>query len=238
MLPSGRTSYLFAPVLFVGLAALPAGPTAAQEDKVPSPTGRIVYRVSSAMMNGTQTLAWADNGKKVRQDTDSQVNPGLTPGAPAAPGGARPQGMAFKSWVIVDGGFAYISNPMMGPAVRRMDLKKVPGQRTGPGGVPNITVGKDLGKLIGKATIAGKPCNIHELKNREGKVAGKVWVWKNLPMKLEVQSGQGAIMLEATQVEVPAKVDAAIFKLPKGVQVQDFDPTKMPAGGMARPKLN
>ncbi|MBM3460245.1 MAG: hypothetical protein FJX77_17130, partial [Armatimonadetes bacterium] len=201
---------------------------------MPTPSGRIVYKLSSTVMNGTQTLAWMDGGKRVRQDTDSKLSqpPGGASGRPPMPAG----GMSLKSWTIVDGGFAYMSFPMLGPEIRKMDLKKAAGRRTGPGGVPAVTIGKEqVGKSLGKGKIAGRDCTIMEMKSQTGQVAGKVWIWQNLPLKLELITPVTTMTLEATRVETPARLDAGTFKLPAGVKVVDFDPSQLRQGGGMAP---
>jgi hypothetical protein len=114
---------------------------------------------------------------------------------------------------------------MMGKQVLRMKMPK-DGGGAGPTGVP--IGGTKAGKVIGKATILGKPCEIRQIDT------AKVWMWKGLALKMENQGGQGMPMsMTATKLEMPFKASPALFKVPAGYTVTD----KMPAmgGGGAPP---
>jgi hypothetical protein len=88
------------------------------------------------------------------------------------------------------------------------------------------------GKVVGKETLLGKPCEIRSVGagGQEGKV--KVWLWKSLPLKL-VASGQqgGGLTMIATKVESPVSLPSSLFRLPSGYQVKDFQPTTGMPGG-------
>src|SRR5687768_13505451 len=82
----------------LAIHAAPGRSAPAAVSKLPAPTGRVTYKLTSSMMSGTMTLAWSDNGKKFRQDSSFQ-RPAGAMGAGAPPSSA--QG-AMKMWVIGD----------------------------------------------------------------------------------------------------------------------------------------
>ncbi|MGV3721319.1 MAG: hypothetical protein ACO1SX_10465 [Actinomycetota bacterium] len=180
---------------------------------MPSVTGRITYSFNVAPLTGSSIVTWADGGKKFRQDMKMS---GTAPGAPA---GASLTNV--EMWMIGDGTHLYSHQPMMGKQVLRTKIPK--GAATpGPAGLP--LGAKPTGKLIGKATILGKPCEIRQVET------AKVWLWKGLALKMENQGGQGmAMTMTATKLQMPYKSSPGLFKVPTGYTVTD----KMPAmGGM------
>jgi hypothetical protein len=209
-----RSSWLTA-ALLVGV--LHSGGAEGQTPRTPHATGRLTYRVSGGAISAEQVLAWTENGKKIRQET----RPNLPAGA--AKSGGKAAGLPLTSWMIVDGDTMYMSNPMLGPEVKRM---KVPKDGPGAGG-PQISVAKNWGKVTGKGKIAGKDCEIRE------KDGNRFWVWQSLPLKMEMNNVQAGmnLVLEATKVELDVKVDPARFKVPAGVKVTDFDPHSLGIGG-------
>jgi outer membrane lipoprotein-sorting protein len=198
------------------LAAATLAPAAAQAPGMKFPTGRISYKLTNSLMNGTSTFAWVESGKKFRQDMKAKMtNQGKT--------------MDVSTWVIYDGKNIYTHNPMMGQTVQRMKVTPEMAKSMANGGIPMASAPKSLGKVLGKGTVAGKPCNVHALGD---KGAGKIWVWENVPLKMEVTLGQaGAMKMEATKVETGVSLPATYFKVPKGMNVTDFQrPAPMPRG--------
>lgn len=208
-----RAPLAAAAVLVAGVCA---ASQAAPANKFAFPTGRIVYKLTNPMMNGTSTLTWAEYGKKIRQEMSAKAN-------------INGKSMDLKTWVISDGQNLYSHNPMQGNVVNRTKL--TPAMLQQAGGGPMVAAPKNLGKPIGKATVAGKPCAIHALPQVKG---AKMWVWQNLPLKMEMSGPQGPGMkMEATKVETGIPVAATTFKVPAGMQVKDFQMPKAPAGGPA-----
>jgi hypothetical protein len=179
---------------------------------MPSVTGRITYSFNVTPLAGASIVTWADGGKKFRQDMK------MSGTAPGAPTGASLTNV--EMWMIGDGTHLYSHQPMMGKQVLRTKIPK--GGATGPAGLP--LGGKSTGKLIGKATILGKPCEIRQVNT------AKIWMWKGLALKMENQGGQGmAMTMTATKLEMPYRSSPTLFKVPAGFTVTD----KMPAmGGM------
>ena len=196
----------FAAASIPGQAAPPKG-------GFPHATGRIAYKLSNKMMSGTSTLTWVDHGKKLRQEMTAKAN-------------ANGKTINLNNWVISDGKNLYMYNPMLGKKVNR--IKMTPEMQKGAGpGMPMIAAPKNLGKALGKATVAGKPCNIHAMPQMPN---AKIYVWQNLPLKMEFSGAQGGMNMEATKVETGIKPAATLFKVPAGYTVEDF---KLP--GAIRP---
>lgn len=186
---------------------------------MPSATGRVTYSFNVTPLSGTSLVTWTDGGKKFRQDMKMS---GTAPGAPA---GASLTNV--EMWMIGDGTHIYSHQAMMGKQVLRTKLPKG-GAGAGPTGLP--LGGKTAGKLIGKATILGRPCEIRQVET------AKIWMWKGLALKMENQGGQGmAMSMTATRLEMPYKASPTLFKVPAGYTVTD----KMPAmgGGGAAPPV-
>lgn len=196
-----------------GLCAVTSLPgQAAPAGRFPHATGRIVYKLSNKMMNGTSTLTWADHGKKIRQEMKAKAN-------------ANGRPMDLNNWVISDGKNMYMHNPFLGQKVNRMKL--TPEMLNSQGaGMPMMAAPKGLGKPVGKATVAGKPCTIHTMPQAGN---AKIWVWQNLPLKMEATNPQaGGMSMVATKVETGIPVPPRTFQVPAGMQVQDFQMPKAP----------
>lgn len=206
------TRYLLPLIAAVGLtAAVGAVPEAlAAPQKLPSPTGKITYTLTTPFGTGKQTLTWADGGKRMRQDSSMAA-------------GKQP----VTSWVITDGSYVY-SFTSFGP--KQVSRMKLPPNVAGSGnaGLTMIGSASNMGKVVGKGTVAGKPCEIREVDSPVGGMKGmKVWMWQNLPLKMEMPSQQGVgISMVATKVEANAKVAASTFKLPAGLPVKDVQTPK------------
>jgi hypothetical protein len=202
----------FAPGLLSALTLLGiALPVRAADPAFKYPSGRVHYKLTGPMMNGTTILTWTDRGKKFRQDMS-----GVAAQGPQA-------GTQFQTWSISDGKFVYTQRPGT-PTVLRMKLPKE-GQAMLASATPFAPGGKDKGKLIGKARILGKQCEIRQLDR-----GAKLWVWDGLPLRMEMTGGANMTMA-ATKIEVPARVDPGKFKVPSGYKIEDF---KFPAGAPGR----
>jgi hypothetical protein len=148
----------------------------------------------------------------------------------------------------------YTLMPQMGASggkrVMRMKLSPEQSRRMMLGALNSLGAQTGGGKLVGKATVLGKPCEIREstLNNRSMKARTRLWMWQSLPLRVEstmqvsgMPAGGGARRAAnahhqnhsvATKIDTSAKPSAAAFKVPAGYQVQD---TKIPAA-MGRPR--
>lgn len=205
------SAYALAALVVIGTAVSATAVRAADPQKFQSASGRVTYKLSSRVMNGTNTMMWTDFGKRFRQDTSAKVT-------------AQGRTMDMTSWVISDGKNVYMHGPMQGQTV--MKMKVDPKQIAARGGLNMMSAPKNLGKALGKATIAGKQCEIREMPKGAN---GKIWIWQNLPLKMELTDASGVGMtMEATKVETPVNLPANLFQVPAGMKVQDF---QMPARG-------
>jgi hypothetical protein len=92
------------------------------------------------------------------------------------------------------------------------------------------------GKLVGKATFLGKPCEIRVIGPSNPGGGIKMWVWKGLPLRTEAALSQsGKLTTEAFQIETTPKLSVALFRVPAGYQVKDFQPPPGRPGAPARP---
>lgn len=224
--PALCKSQSFTAAVILGAAAILTGvgrpAEAAPARQMPTATGRVTYQISGPM-KGSMVLSWSENGKKFRQETKmTGVPPPATPGAPkAAP-------MSMDTWMLSDGKAMYALMPMGGKKVMRLE-----GKTSGPAGAP-MGLGQMLGdlggpsggKVVGKATLLGRSCEIRATDK------GKVWLWKGLPLRMEIQVNpkMPKLTMVATKVESAPKLPAILFKVPAGYQIQE-----MPAGGPRMP---
>ncbi|MBU0476169.1 MAG: hypothetical protein KKF62_18640 [Bacteroidetes bacterium] len=169
-------------------------------------SGKVVYQSSGAMV-GTETMYFDNYGMLevkntkvameimgIKQETDSKV--------------------------IMDGNWVYsidnitkaankMENPLFAMFPKGTDIEKV-------GEEMMINLG---GKKIGTETIIGKSCDIWEVEQ----MMSKIWIWKSIPIKTEVNMMGMNITQIATSVEVDIKVSPDEFKLPEGVNIQDME---------------
>jgi outer membrane lipoprotein-sorting protein len=195
--------------LLGGLAA-PHRVSAAAAPAFAFPTGRLTYKISSPTMTGTTLVSWIEGGRKFRQDMTGSIT-------------AEKRRTKITGWTISDGVHMYSHSSQLGKKVMRM---KVPDQaKRLSGGLPLIAVAKNTGKLVGRGTVLGKPCEIREIGR------GKLWVWNGLPLKAEMDVGQGRKMTTtATRVETSVKLSPSLFKVPPGYKVEDYRPPQQPGG--------
>jgi len=191
------------------LAAKGKTPASAAPPAMPSPSGRVSYRMKVMSLTGTLDVVWSEGGKKSRSDMRMS---GTLPGAPSGTTAST----TMDAWGISDGAYIYSHQPMWGKTVYRM---KMPKDSRGAAGTPGSVPAKELksAKLVGKATILGKPCEIREVQG------SKVWMWKGLVLKTESTGGM-APNLTATKLEMPYRAASSLFKVPAGYKVTDQMP--------------
>jgi hypothetical protein len=210
MLKIPTRGVLVGAVLALTAAVLPA---AAQFQSLKYPTGRVTYKITGSMFNGTQTVTWIESGKRTRTEATMQAGQG-------------DQKMTMNTWSISDGTYVYTFSPMMGgKKLLRMKLPKGNGSGV-TSNQPLIAMGSKAGKVVGKGDVLGKPCEIREVG------PAKVWIWDGLNLKTETKQGPvGNMTVVATKIETGVKASPDKFKVPKGYEVQDFDPSQFRGGG-------
>ncbi len=168
-------------------------------------SGKVVYQ-SSGTMSGTETMYFDNYGMLevkdtkatlemmgIKQVTDTKV-------------------IMNDKWIYTidnnSGDANKMENPLYSMFPEGTDLEKV-------GEEMMINMG---GKKIGTETLLGKDCDIWEIK----KLMSKVWVWKSIPIKSEVNMMGMNITQIATSVEVDISVSPDKFKIPEGVEFKDM----------------
>lgn len=218
-------SWAAAGAAVIGTAGPCSSPAGAQAKtglpKFSIATGRIAYRMTGGTMKGTSLLAWADGGKKIRWEQNIS-GAALGASASTAKGGAAP---TISQWTVSDGKYLYLHLPLQGKVVTRIKLTPDTLRQASAGmQIPGLN--GDKGKAVGKGTVLGKPCEIRESGGY------KLWLWKGLPLKIQM-AGQGMdLSVVATKVEAPAKLSAATFKVPAGYKIVD---QKVPSRGRQVP---
>lgn len=197
----------------VGVAGAAAPPNYPQ-------TGRITYKMSVSALTGTNVISWINGGKQYRQEISLS---GSVPG----------QGSAVTSldtWMINDGKNFYVHQPLMGMKVAKVKMPKPGAKKAGAPGAPGAALlgaATSGGKVVGKETILGKPCEIRQAGQ------AKIWSWHGLALKFEM-TGAGqvpAMTMVATKLETALKLSPDLFKLPAGYEVTDNPLEGMPGAG-------
>lgn len=206
------------------LAAAATTATAAPATKLALASGRIHYQLSGTT-KGTMVLSWIQSGVKFRQEMK------MTATVPQAGSGTRP--ISVSTWTLSDGKNVYTLNPMVEKQVLRMKVLRTGPQANnvaaGLGGMFGQAFDPAKAKRVGKGKVLGRTCEISDLDT------ARVWVWQGLPLRIETKPGApGPVMkMLATKVETAPKLSPALFKVPAGYQVRDFDPNAAMHGGMS-----
>ena len=92
-----------------------------------------------------------------------------------------------------------------------------------PNGVDAKEVGEEMmkkmgGKKIGTETINGKECDIWEIQQ----LMSKIWVWKSIPVKTEVNMMGMNITQIATSIDMDIEVSPDEFKIPENVEIKEM----------------
>lgn len=211
-----------AALLVASAAALPGASKAPAKGgtKLPVPACRITYKTTGTMASGTMLLAWTADAQKFRYEMK---------------GIAGPEKKPLAIWSVYDGTALTFGAKGQKQAMRIKGPKE---QTAGmaPGlkqmlGAANQAQAK--GKVVGKETILGKPCEIRQI-NRT-----RVSLWSGVPLRVKSRNEKGqTVEAVATKVEAFPKFAAGYFKAPAGYQIMDFDPSKMmaPPGGKGSPR--
>lgn len=168
-------------------------------------SGKVVYQ-STGSMTGSETMYFDNYGMLevknttatlemmgIKQVTDTKV-------------------IMNNKWVYTidnnSGKANKMENPLYSMFPKGTDLEKVGEEMM-----------KNMGGVkIGTETILGKDCDIWEIK----KLMSKVWVWKSIPIKSEINMMGMKITQIATSVEVDINVSPDNFNLPEGVEFKDM----------------
>jgi hypothetical protein len=76
------------------------------------------------------------------------------------------------------------------------------------------------GKIIGTETIAGKECEVWEMKD----AGAKSWMWNDIPLKIEAKPMNMSLLSTATSIETDVAIAADKFKVPAGIKISEAQP--------------
>lgn len=89
------------------------------------------------------------------------------------------------------------------------------------------------GAKVGTEVVLGKTCDVWEIKNMQS----KTWVWKNVPLKTQVNMANMPMAMIATKFEEGASIPADKLKVPSDVTITEgVDMKKMLEGLKAKKK--
>lgn len=82
---------------------------------------------------------------------------------------------------------------------------------------------KQQAQMTGSETVDGHACDVYHFTSEAGE-ATTAWVATDLqfPIKMEIMSREGKVLVELSNVHVGASVPESSFKLPPGVQLMDM----------------
>ncbi len=80
-------------------------------------------------------------------------------------------------------------------------------------------------KELGEETVAGKTCKKYTMRvGMMGQFTDQtVWVYKGIVLKSVSQTQMGDMEQVATKVEEDVKIEASMFTIPQGVEIEEFD---------------
>ncbi len=70
----------------------------------------------------------------------------------------------------------------------------------------------------GTGTVLNKKCDVWEIK----KAGTKLWVWKSIPLKVEVNMMGVQMNQEATSVETNITIEPSKFEIPKSIKISEM----------------
>ncbi len=209
------------------VAATPVAAVPGSIMRLPFPSARIKYHMTSSgmgSMSSNMTWTWANGGELFRQDLQGHLS-----------GGLSGQDVNTNSWTFTDGKALYtaMTGEMLSqPAGRKVVLRTMlprdyfkrlmeMGTRLTP---------SNQSRVIGHSTILGKPCEIRAVdsNSRASITHNKVWVWKNLPLRMEstttMKAGGKSYISKttsiATQLDTNFKPSPSLFRVPAGYKVE------------------
>lgn len=173
-------------------------------------SGKVKYKTSGSM-KGTETMYFDNYGMQEVKETKATLEMmGIKQITDV-------KTIMNDKWVYTidnnSGKANKVENPLYSMFPKGTDLEKV-----GEEMMKNMG-----GKKIGTETLLGKDCDIWEIK----KLMSKVWVWKSIPIKSEINMMGMKITQIATSVEVDIDVSPDKFKLPEGVEFKDMSKIDM-----------
>jgi len=79
---------------------------------------------------------------------------------------------------------------------------------------------KKGGKKLGEEELLGKSCNIYEFT--EAGATTKVWIWKNMLIKMQAKQGEMEVTMEATELKETSDFPGGTFDVPANVNFKEM----------------
>lgn len=181
----------------------PTRPAGAEGQRLPFSSGRITYAVKGRSASGMSTFSWIEDGRRFRQEVTLTIT-------------IDKERLTSSAWSVGDATHIFAHQDWMDKEVFRYRLPQDL-QAGSPIGLPVFGTARDPGKVVGTATVLGKPCEIHERKKL------RLWIWQGLPLKADGTEGPGpSLTLSATKLEPSERLPNDLFTVPEGYTVSDF----------------
>lgn len=176
-------------------------------------SGYIKYETSQ----GTEELYWDNYGDQEARYTDSTVTVfGMT--------------QSNQSVNIIDGRWAYNFDKGSNKASKidhELMMKQMSGSKAQqPREFTEQMLDAFGGEKLGTEKILGRKATIYKLNNIGDY---KVWVYKGLALKAEMQMMGFSYEMQAIEFKENANIDQAKLRLPSGMEIAEVDPSDMPS---------
>lgn len=186
-------------------------------------SGVVQYQMTGGQ-NGSETIYFDRWGMREAKYTRTEISfSGIT--------------QKTNTLTLIDGEWIYVVDMDKRTAAKtKNSLLKTIAEKSGKKDFGEIgeQMLRDMGgEKIGSGEIAGKPCDVWEVK----RLGSKSWVWKSIALKTQVKMGGLEITSTATSVEEGVSIPEDKFALPSGVSVtetQDINKTLEDIRGKTR----
>lgn len=71
-------------------------------------------------------------------------------------------------------------------------------------------------------TFLNKKCQVIEVKDEESNSESKLWIWKNIPLKVIINTPDGSIEMIASSFNEQS-VNSSMFEIPKDIEIVEID---------------
>lgn len=158
-------------------------------------SARIQYTISGPI-SGTETVWFTEGGaREARWSTHSMSVLGQT--------------ATSVEMSLLEGGWFYKANLSDGTGMKMQVPEIGPAMRA----IGSITSGLTDGRKVGTEVIAGRECEVMEFDSPKA----RLWMWKNIPLKTEVDMMGQTSITEAVSVEESPAIPDEAMKVPEGI---------------------
>ncbi len=176
----------------------------------------ITMKMSTMGMDQDVTMYIDDNGNK--EATDIFMDLGM--------GDAVPK---IHNRTVVKEGYSYT----LDMEKKTGSKMKVPAGAAANGNIDFSKLSDDVMKQMGMKkngtkTVLGKKCDQYSIDSKSMNMKGDYAVWNNIPLFMEVEVSGMKVKMEATKIDLDAKIDAALFDIPKDFTITGMGDMKMP----------